>query len=89
MREEGGGLSVRRQCALLGLPRSSFYYGPLPESEADLRLMRLIDEEYLRRPFYGSRRMTEYLRSLEYEVNRKPRLEPRPRWPRGSPCAKP
>ncbi len=71
MREEGGGLSVRRQCALLGLPRSSFYYAPLPESEEDLRLMRLIDEEYLRRPFYGSRRMTEYLRGLEYEVNRK------------------
>ena len=66
-----GGLSVRRQCALLGLPRSSFYYTPLPESEEDLRWMRLIDQEYLRRPFYGSRRMTEYLRGLGYEVNRK------------------
>jgi transposase InsO family protein len=69
--EDGGGLSVRRQCELLGLPRSSFYYTPVPESEEDLCWMRLIDEEHLRRPFCGSRKMTEYLRGLEYEVNRK------------------
>ena len=65
------GLSVRRQCALLELARSSFYYTPADVSEEDLCLMRLIDEEYLRRPFYGSRKMTQYLRRLEYEVNRK------------------
>jgi putative transposase len=65
------GLSVRRQCALLGLTRSSYYYTPIGVSEEDLCLMRLIDEQYLRTPFYGSRKMTECLRRLEYEVNRK------------------
>lgn len=48
-------LSVARQCELLGLPRSSYYYEPAPpDPETDL-LMRLIDEEYTRHPFYGSR----------------------------------
>ncbi len=64
-------LSVRRQCALLGLPRSTLYYTPMPEPEEDLCLKRLIDEQYLRTPFYGSRKMWEYLKDLEYEVNRK------------------
>ena len=64
-------LSVRGQCEVLGLPRSSFYYTAVPESEEDLCLKRLIDEEYLRHPFYGSRNMTAYLRRLDYEVNRK------------------
>ncbi len=71
MEAEHGGLSVRRQCEVLGLPRSTFYYMAVPESEEDLCLKRLIDEEYLRHPFYGSRNMTEYLQRLEYEVNRK------------------
>jgi putative transposase len=69
--ERGAVLSVRRQCALLGLPRSSAYYAPLPEPEEDLCLKRLIDEQYLRTPFYGSRKMTAHLRGLEYEINRK------------------
>jgi putative transposase len=69
--QEHGGLSVRRQCEVLGLPRSTFYYAAVPESEEDLCLKRLIDEEYLRHPFYGSRNMTEYLQCLEYQVNRK------------------
>jgi putative transposase len=64
-------LSVRRQCEVLGLPRSTWYYTPTPEPEEDLRLKRLIDEEYLRHPFYGSRKMTEHLHRLEYDVNRK------------------
>ena len=68
---EHEGLSVRRQCELLGLPRSTFYYAAEPESEEDLCLKRLIDEEYLRHPFMGSRNMTEYLKRLDYEVNRK------------------
>jgi putative transposase len=68
---EHEGLSVRRQCELLGLPRSTFYYAAEPESEEDLCLKRLIDEEYLRHPFLGSRNMTEYLKRLEYDVNRK------------------
>ena len=64
-------MSVRRQCALLGLARSSFYYTPRGVSEEDLCLMRLIDRQYLQTPFYGSRKMTECLRRLDYEVNRK------------------
>lgn len=64
-------LSVRRQCDLIGLPRSSYYREPVGESEENLLLMRLIDEEYTRRPFYGTRKMRSYLGRLGYRVNRK------------------
>jgi putative transposase len=64
-------LSVRRQCELLGLSRSSLYYEPGGEAAEDLRLMRLIDEQYTARPFYGSRRMTIWLNEQGEEVNRK------------------
>jgi len=64
-------LSVRRQCELLGVCRASWYYEPVGESEENLRLMRLLDEQYTRVPFYGSRKMTAWLRTLGYEVNRK------------------
>jgi putative transposase len=43
-------LSIAAQCDLLGLPRSSYYYEPVPESRENLRLMRLIDEQYLATP---------------------------------------
>src|SRR3954465_15933497 len=64
-------LSVRRQCELLGLSRSSLYYEPGGEAAEDLRLMRLIDEQYPARPFYGSRRMTIRLNERGEGVNRK------------------
>lgn len=64
-------LSVARQCELVGLGRSSYYYAPAGESEENLRLMRLIDEQYLKTPFYGSRRMTGWLRLQGHQVNRK------------------
>ena len=48
-------LSIREQCRLLGLHRSSVYYEAAPESEENLRMMRLMDEEHLRRPARGSR----------------------------------
>lgn len=64
-------LSLRRQCALLGLHRSSLYYVPVQERAENLWLMRLIDEQYTRTPFYGSRRMTAWLRGAGYAVNRK------------------
>jgi putative transposase len=54
-------LSVTRQCELLGLPRSSYYYTAQPPSERDLRQLRMIDEEYTHHPFRGSRRMRDYL----------------------------
>jgi putative transposase len=50
-------LSVRRQCELLGLVRSSLYYEAVPETPENLRLMRLIDGEYTAHPFLGSRRL--------------------------------
>jgi putative transposase len=65
-------LSVRRQCALLGLNRSSFYYEPASETPEIPRLMRLIDEQYTACPFYGSRRMTAGLIQQGEPVNRKP-----------------
>ncbi|MGH7192070.1 MAG: IS3 family transposase, partial [Candidatus Saccharimonadales bacterium] len=64
-------LSVRRQCELLGLSRATFYYQPVPETAANLRLMRLIDEEYTAHPFLGSRRMTVWLMARGEAVNRK------------------
>lgn len=64
-------LSVRRQCELIGLNRSTLYYTLATESEFNLKLMRLIDEEYTRRPFYGRPRLTDYLRRLGYEINPK------------------
>jgi len=64
--------SLRRQCELIGLNRASYYYQPAPESQLNLTLMRLIDEQYLRTPFYGYLKMTEYLRQTEpYPVNAK------------------
>jgi putative transposase len=64
-------LSVRRQCELLGLARSSLYYEPAPETAENLALMRLIDEEYTAHPFLGSRRMAVWLRARGQAVNRK------------------
>ena len=64
-------ISVRRQCELLGVNRAGLYYEPLGESEENLRLLRLLDEQYTRAPFYGSRKMTEWLRTKGFEVNRK------------------
>lgn len=64
-------LSVVRQCELLELARSSYYYEPVAESAQNLHYMRLLDEQYLHRPFYGSRRMTVWLRSQGYPINRK------------------
>jgi putative transposase len=64
-------LSLRRQCQLLGLARSSFYYEPQPESETDLLLMRLLDEQYTRTPFYGIRRMTAWLQQQGHRANHK------------------
>ena len=54
-------ISVRRQCELLGVNRAGLYYEPVGESEENLLLMRLLDEQYTRTPFYGSRKMTEWL----------------------------
>lgn len=64
-------LSVARQCELLGMARSSWYYTPQGESPENLELMRRIDEQYTRTPFYGIRRMTAGLQQQGYNVNHK------------------
>jgi putative transposase len=64
-------LSARRQCELLSLSRSCWHYRPAAESAENLRLMRLIDEQYLRRPYFGSRRMALWLNEQREQVNRK------------------
>jgi putative transposase len=64
-------LSVRRQCELLGLNRSTLYYQPAAETAENLALMRRIDEQYTDRPFFGSRRMTAWLVQQGEAVNRK------------------
>jgi putative transposase len=64
-------LSVSEQCALLGLPRSSLYYQAVPVPAEELALMRRIDEQYLRRPFFGSRQMAQWLSRQGSRVNRK------------------
>jgi putative transposase len=64
-------LSVRRQCELLGLNRSSVYYQPATETADKLRLMRLIDQEYTAHPFSGSRKLTRWLVQQGEVVNRK------------------
>jgi putative transposase len=64
-------ISVARQCELVGLSRSSFYYIPQEESPENLYLMRLLDEQYTRTPFDGVRRMTAWIRAQGYAVHHK------------------
>lgn len=66
-------LPITRQCALADVTRSVVYAHTKPPhvNEMDLLLLRLIDEEYTRHPFYGSRRMVRHLKALSYDVNRK------------------
>ena len=68
---EDSPLSVRRQCALLSLHRSAAYYQAAATPEDDLTLMRLLDEEYMRHPFLGSRKMAVWLGGQGHAVNRK------------------
>jgi putative transposase len=66
-------LSINRQCDLIGLPSASYYRQKVCdlESEENRHFMRLIDEEYTRHPFYGSRKLRDYLRRQGYKINRK------------------
>ena len=68
---EHPGLSITKQCNLLQLSRSSWYYEALGESVLNLELMRLIDEQFLETPYYGARQMARHLRRLGHWVNRK------------------
>ena len=64
-------LSVTQQCRLVSIARSSFYYAGRGESPLNLCLLRLIDEQFLETPFFGSRQMTRWLRREGYTVSRK------------------
>jgi putative transposase len=68
---DNAAFSLRQQCELLGINRSSLYYQPLGESDENLLLMRLLDEQYTQTPYYGVLKMTAYLRTLGYVVNEK------------------
>lgn len=71
--ERSQDISIVRQCDLAGIARSAVYAQnqPVEANETELLLSRLIDEEYTRHPFYGSRKMVIYLKGLGHEVNRK------------------
>ena len=62
-------ISIQRQCELIGLVRSMWYYEPKSENPEDLRLMKMLDEQYTKTPFYGVLRMTEWLKKLKEKVN--------------------
>ena len=64
-------LSIARQCELVSISRSGYYYQPSGESDLNLTLMRLIDERHLKTPFYGARQMARHLRREGYVVGRK------------------
>jgi putative transposase len=68
--QENKDLSIKRQCELLGLTRSVYYYKPI-QNEEDEKYKKLIFEVYIKRPFYGYRKITKALKKDGHEVNRK------------------
>jgi len=68
---EHPGLSITKQCDLLEISRSSWYYEALGESAMNLDLMQRIDKQFLETPYFGARQMARYLRRQGYWVNRK------------------
>jgi len=64
-------LSIVRQCKLLALKRSTLYYRKKGESPLNLKLMRIIDQQFMATPFWGSRQMARWLRREGYRVGRK------------------
>ena len=64
-------ISIARQCDLVGLSRSTYYYHTQGESAENLSLMHVLEKQYTDTPYYGVRRMTAWLRSQGYAVNHK------------------
>ena len=64
-------LSITQQCRIVDIPRSTFYHRPSCASDADLDVMRFMDRGHRERPFYGSRRMVDWLADEGHRVNRK------------------
>ena len=65
------GLSLVKQCGLLNVGRSGLYYSPVQESQENLAIMRTLDEQYLKTPFYGVERILVLLTVLGFSINRK------------------
>ena len=69
---ENKDITILRQCELLGLSRSSYYYKPRESKlEDDNKFKRLIFEEYIKHPFYGYRKITKALKKQEFDINKK------------------
>jgi putative transposase len=71
MIDKNHNICLYRQCELLCIHRSGLYYQPVPETEENLQIMRMMDEQYFKTPFYGIRRLTAWLRRCGFLVNRK------------------
>lgn len=69
--QQHSSLSMVQQCCLLSIHRSGLYYRPLSESEENLSILRLLDEQYFKTPFFGVRRLTAWLKGQGYNINRK------------------
>jgi putative transposase len=63
-------ISINKQCELLGISRAAYYYKEKPVDEYELKIMRLIDEEYTRHPFFGSRRISDWLGTQGHDIGR-------------------
>ena len=70
MKQDHPRLSVRRQCTLLSLARSTLYYQPLGESAENLKFMKIIDEQFLKTPWYGSRQMARHMQREGHKCGR-------------------
>lgn len=64
-------LSISAQCRILQVHRSGLYYQPCSESQENIAIMRLLDEQYFKTPFYGVRKLTAWLKGLGHTINRK------------------
>ena len=64
-------IAVSRQCEIVGLSKAAYYYRPRLRAALNETLMALLDEQYTKTPFYGVPRMTEWLKTQGYKVNRK------------------
>jgi putative transposase len=64
-------ISISRQCKLLDIAKSSYYYRSAIECSLNLQLMKLLDEQYMKTPFYGIRKMTAFLNRQGYQINHK------------------
>jgi putative transposase len=71
MTDKDEDICLYRQCELLCIHRSGLYYKPVPETEENLRMMRMMDEQYFKTPFYGIRRLTAWFNQKDCHINRK------------------